>query len=85
APLLYFALWGFGPKLSERSEFFCPPQSKVQKWAARRAAVVGAPSFGYFSWQDKKSDLPPGNPRQMPQPVRTLRQAQGERWIRISV
>jgi hypothetical protein len=24
---------------------------------------VGAPSFGYFSWQDKKSDLPPGNPR----------------------
>jgi hypothetical protein len=30
-----------------------------------KGGVVGTPSFGYFSWQDKKSDLPPGNPRQI--------------------
>src|SRR5512147_476642 len=27
------------------------------------AAIVGAPSFGSFSWQDKKRNLLSGNPR----------------------
>ncbi len=28
--------------------------------------TLGSPSFGYFSWRSKKSDLPPGNPRHLP-------------------
>ena len=27
------------------------------------ATTLGSPSFSYFSWRSKKSDLPPGNPR----------------------
>ncbi|MFZ3019302.1 MAG: hypothetical protein WA056_12695, partial [Gallionella sp.] len=40
------------------------PRSFASDRGNPKGGKPGAPSLGYFSWQDKKSDLPPGNPRQ---------------------
>ena len=75
APPRYFAnKRRFRRALSElrgRARFVCPARASCAaplvceiSREPRRGGKPGAPSFGYFSWQDKKSDLPPGNPRQ---------------------
>ncbi|NMV38901.1 hypothetical protein [Ralstonia insidiosa] len=43
--------------LSERSEFGSFPSPRQKSKAG--VAISGAPSFAYFSWQDKKSESAP--------------------------
>jgi len=46
--------------LQKRGEFFAAHPMRL---IFGNSGMSGSPSFGYFSWRDKKSDLPPGNPR----------------------
>jgi hypothetical protein len=52
-------------RLSERSEFARFPLRLVLfRGPPKAAAEPGSPSFGSFSWRDKKRDSPPGDSRQ---------------------
>ena len=49
--------------LSSQGEFRSRPIQVLDRGLPRRGSTAGPPSFGYFSWRSKKSDLPSGNPR----------------------
>jgi hypothetical protein len=50
--------------LSPEGELRSRPIASSNFGSAEGAARTGPPSLGYFSWRRKKSDQPPGCPRQ---------------------
>jgi hypothetical protein len=60
APISIKAKGIISPRVAQPPTIF----RKSGNRALLRGDSSGPPSFGYFSWRSKKSDLPPGNPRQ---------------------
>ena len=63
-------------ELRSGARFVCPARASCAaplvgeiSREPRRGGKPGAPSLGYLSWQDKKGNLPPGNPRQSMRPA----------------
>ena len=52
-------------KQQKRGEFFA---ARLAGSISGNSGLLGSPSFGYFSWRDKKSDLPPATPANGQQP-----------------
>ena len=66
-------------ELRSGARFVCPARASCAaplvgeiSREPRRGGAPGAPSLGYFSWQDKKGNLLPGNPRRFSMGIATL-------------
>jgi hypothetical protein len=59
--------------LSAQREFRSRLTSRATQGTHEVGGKPGAPSFGYFSWQDKKSNLLPGNPRRFSMGIALLK------------